>query len=329
MSASLVEHGQRYLGRFEATPLANPLDQFRGPRRAYERFRTKEWVGFTLVHRDMAGSMIIQDAKYMVTGELYVYDRADDVLAQYAANKFLASGKLPANLLQNRCTFTAGAFGLGYDFSDDEVVVAINIAGASENPGVKGRLTLDARHASSPLVVSALLPGGNLYTNKIVYPADGEIVCGDRRYTFDPSHDFAILDEHKSHLPYRTDWTWGTFAMMADGHIVGANLATRPSLEGQEEESCIWTPEGTRALTDVSFTQTGDDMSVWHITSADGRIDVTFTPQGHKDHKMNLGILALQYAQWFGHYNGTMRDGDQEWKLENVPGVCERMHARL
>jgi len=273
--------------------------------------------------------MIIQDAKYMATGELYLYDRGSAAMSDYIANRLLPYGGLPANLLQNRCTYAAGGLRLGYDFGADEVLISIDIDGASSNPPVKARLTLDVRRASPPLVVSALLPGGKMYTNKIIYPASGTIVWGERRYEFDPARDFAILDEHKSHLPYHTDWDWGTFAMPVDGHIVGANLANRPEEPGQQEESCIWTPDAALELSDITFTQTGDDDAPWKMVSADGRVDVTFTPQGHKGQTLNLGVVAMDYAQWFGHYNGTIGDGKQVWPVENVPGVCERMHARF
>lgn len=327
-AGSLVEDSTRYLGRFLTTPLANPADQFSGPRRAYERFRTKEWVGFTLIHHEMAGSMIIQDAKYLTTGELYIYDRANDTLNQYAAHKLLSKGHLPADLLHSRCTFVASGFRLGYDFTESSVTVFFDAPASDSAPKIVGHLMLDTAHASAPLVVSAALPGGAMYTNKIVYPASGVIVCGDRRYNFDPSRDFAILDEHKSHLPYHADWTWGTFAMPVDAGIVGANFAARPALPDQEEESCLWTPSGARPLRDITFSRDGDSAP-WRAVSADGRLDVVFESQGHKDDHLNLGLLSLEYSQWFGHYNGQVSDDGQMWRVENVPGVCEIMHAKL
>jgi len=329
MVASLVENGQRQLGRFTTTPWANPFDEFHGVKKVFERFRTKEWAGFTLLHPEMAGSMIIQDAKYLVTGELYVYDRAEDTMVEWAANRLRPSRRMPADLLHSRCVFISGGFRLGYGFSDHEVLILIDVDATPSRPAVNGRLTLDVAGATPPLVVSSLMPGGAIYTNKLVYPASGYILCGDKRYEFDPKRDCAILDEHKSHLPYHTDWDWSTFAWQVDGHIIGANLISRPSLPGQEEESCIWTPTQAQPLSDITFTQTGDDLSPWSMVSADGRVNVVFNPQGHKDHNLNAGLVAMEYAQWFGHYNGTISDGVTVWPVENVPGVCERMHARL
>ena len=330
-AARLVEGGQRHFGRFARTPVANPFDAAPAPARPFEQFRTKEWVGFTLIHPDIASSMIIQDAKYLATSEFYVFHRHTEELFQYAANRLARPLHLPSDLLHSTCAFVSSSYGLGYAFEADKVLIVVNIDATPTAPAVKGRLVLDAAHASPPLVVSARMPCGLMYTNKLIYPVSGVLVCGDRRYAFDSSRDFAILDEHKSHLPYRTKWTWGTFALPVPGGVAGANLCVRPALDGQEEECCIWTPQAAEPLSDVSFTQLreGDDMSAWAIRSADGRVDVTFTPQGHKGVHQNFWLAKIDYTQWFGHYSGTLRGAHETWQVKDVPGVCEHMDARL
>ena len=328
-SPRLVEDGQRRYGRFSRTPIANLCDERPLAVRAYEWFRTKEWVGFTLTHPDLFGSMIIQDAKYLASSELYVYDRESGELAQHAANRMGGSLRLPADLLHNACAFDASGYRLGYAFDADEAVIAIDIDATASAPGVHGRLDLDVEGASAPLAVSAKLPGGSMYTNKIVYPASGVITCGDRRYVFEPERDFAILDEHKSHLPYHTAWTWGTFATRVDDGIIGANFAVRPSEPGQEEESCVWTPTAAEPLSDVTFTPLGDDDGPWQIRSADGRLDVTFTPEGSKRVDQNLVVAELHYVQRFGRYDGTLTAAGKVHPVVGVHGVCEQMDARL
>ena len=329
-ASRLVEDGQRHYGRFLRTPVANPFDVHSGPARGFEWFRTKEWAGFTLSHHELFCSMVIQDAKYLASSELYLYDRANRELTQHAANRFVHPLRLSDELVRSRCAFVAPGYRLGYRFDDDTVTVVIDIDETQTGQAVHGCLRLDVKHASAPLVVSAQLPGGSLYTNKIVYPASGAIACGERRFVFDPERDFAILDEHKSHLPYRCDWTWGTFVLPVAGGIAGANLADRPSLPDQEEESCIWTPQGVEALSDVAFIPMGeDDGAPWQVRSADARVDVVFTPEGHKRVDTNLVAAEIHYSQWYGHYSGKLSGADATWPVQGVPGVLERMQARL
>lgn len=327
---SVVAGGVRQYGRFAATPTnANPTAEFAGIRRAFEDWRTKEWVGFTLTHAELFGSMIVQDAKYLGSSEIYVYDRAATRLTQHAANT--GGGiHLPSDVLHSHVDFAAKGYAISYDFTDARVVIRIDIAATDAAAAITGQLTLAPHGASHPLVVSSKLPrGGRMYTNKIVFPASGWLQVGDRRYEFDPGRDFAILDEHKSHLPYTTDWTWGTFALPVASGYAGANFAIRPQLDGQEEESCIWTPDAAEPLATVAFDRQGaDPLAPWHIHSADGRLDVTFTPEGHKGVDHNFGIIAIHYAQWYGQYDGVLRGASDSWTLDGVHGVCETMHMR-
>lgn len=169
--------------------------------------------------------------------------------------------------------------------------------------------------------------GGKLYTHKALFPVSGTCTVGDTTVEFDPSRDLAVIDEHKSFFPYRTSWLWGTLGWQADGSPVGANFAFRPGVAGQEEESCIWTPSACEPLSDVTFTPSA---SSWHVASADGRLDLTFTPEGRKDVKVQLGIFALDYYQLFGSYSGTLRSlSGAAYPVDGVHGVCESFRARL
>ena len=74
---TLVTQGRRATGLFDSRPVrVNPLDAFTGPRRALQRLRLKEWVGWTFMHPELSASMILQDANYLASSEIYVRDAA-------------------------------------------------------------------------------------------------------------------------------------------------------------------------------------------------------------------------------------------------------------
>lgn len=329
-ASHLVEDGKRHWGRFLKTPVANPLDEFTGIQRMFESLRTKQWAGFTLVHKDLYAAMIMQDACYIKSSEIYMRDRATGVLHQHAG---IGGGKefvLGNTLLNSAPKFSNNNYVIVFDFKADVVKITVDIAATRTAAAFKGELILNAAGSSHPLVVSARLPqGGSMYTNKIIYAASGYMQCGDRRYDFDPQIDIAILDEHKSHLPYHTTWTWGTFALPTDGNFVGANFAIRPQYENEEEESGLWTPDGVEPLRDITFSPTGTaEKDAWHIFSADKRLDVLFKPEGHKAVKHNALIVGIDYAQMFGTYSGTIKGRSKTWNFEGIHGVCERMDMR-
>lgn len=329
-AGQLVQEGKRHWGRFLKTPEANPLDEFTGVKRMFESLRTKQWAGFTLVHKDLYAAMIMQDARYIKSSEIYMRDRVTGVLHQHAG---IGGGKgfvLGNMLLKSSPVFSNKGYHIAFDFSTDTVKITVDIAATKAATAFKGELILNAVRSSHPLVVSACLPkGGSMYTNKIIYAAAGYMQCGDKRYDFNPQVDIAILDEHKSHLPYHTTWTWGTFALPADGNFVGANFAIRPQFENEEEESGLWTPDGVEPLRSITFAPTGTgEKDAWHIYSADKRLDVMFKPDGHKAVKHNALLVGIDYAQMFGTYSGTIKGKNKTWNFEGIHGVCERMDMR-
>lgn len=331
----LVTDGIRRYGRFAARPaVVNPLDESAGLARVWRRLRLKEWIGFTLLHPDWFSSLIMQDANYLASSEIYACDRARGTLRQHAASARGGSLRLPSRLPGSNPRFAGPGYELEYAFAGDgkRHALRVDIAATASAPAFRGELTLHGDRASRPLSVSARIPGGKLYTHKAVFPAEGVLRVGDEDIVFDPRRDLAILDEHKSFFPYRTSWLWGTFAFQPGGAgPVGANFARRPSVPGQEDESCLWTPGGCEPLSGVVFERASRaPLSPWSVSTADGRLDVTFTPEGRKDVRHQLGLFAIDYFQLFGHYQGTLRGLDgTPYPVEAVHGVCESFRARL
>ncbi|MCN9242352.1 DUF2804 domain-containing protein [Streptomyces sp. RY43-2] len=330
----LVEDGIRHWGRLPDRPaVANPLDAYTGLTRRLKSLRLKEWVGFTLLHPDWYSSLIIQDAHYLASSEIYAYDRARGTLHQHAATASGGSPTLPAELLDSACHFERDGHRIAYTFSRASARhrIEVGIAATPKAPAIRGCLELDAEAATSPLSVSSRLPGGSMYTHKAAFPASGALRVGDTEITFDATRDLAILDEHRSLLPYRTTWLWGTFATSTGaGPVVGANFAARPELPGEPEESCLWTPSGCEPLSDIVFEPASVAPSAaWRIASQDGRIDVVFEPEGRKQVKHDLGLFAVDYFQLFGHYRGVLRGAQGDFEIKDVHGVCESMKARL
>ncbi|UDY25088.1 DUF2804 domain-containing protein [Nocardioides sp. Kera G14] len=235
----LVSDGVRTYGRLDARPLdVNPLDEFHGLTRRLKWLRLKEWQGWTLVHPEVYSSMILQDAHYLASSEIYVRDKASGVLHEHASN---ARG-------------------------------------------------------------SSLGIAGEIWGSRPAMRAKG----------------------------YRTSWLWGTFGTRAaDGTPVGANFVDRPEVDGEPEESCLWLPGVYEELSDVVFEHhPAQNGEYWTVSSFDGRLDVTFTPDGRKDVKHQLVLASIDYFQLYGRYAGTIRSLDGTTYDVDVTGVLESMTMR-
>jgi Protein of unknown function (DUF2804) len=328
----LVEGGARHYGRFPSRPArVNPLDEFGPVGRVLRRLRLKEWVGFTLLHPDWYASVLMQDTHYLASSEIYAYDRERGTLHEREGVARGGALALPADLRARPCRFTSRGYALTWDLTGASGYrLVFDIAPTRTEPGFHGELRLDAAGASAPLSVSSRLPGGRMYTHKALFPVSGTLHVGDRAIVFDPARDLAILDEHHSLLPYRTNWLWGTFGMPTGDGPVGANFADRRSSPGAEEESCLWLPGRCAPLAEVAFTPTSaDPLAPWRVRSRDGRLDVTFEPDGRKRARHQFGVVAIDYFQLCGRYHGMLTDGDRTYELEDVHGVCESMRARF
>ena len=85
--ASLLQNGELALGFFERPFKALGLDRAKAgawPGAAlWRRFRTKEWVGFGIVHPDFYLSTMISNTKYLASGVVYLVDRRSGTLYEY------------------------------------------------------------------------------------------------------------------------------------------------------------------------------------------------------------------------------------------------------
>lgn len=331
---ALVEGGTRLDGRLGERPeRVNPLDLYAGSRRRLKALRLKQWVGFTLLGAEFASSLILQDAGYLASSEIYVRSLRTGRLTEHARNVRAGSLRLAERLYGSRPEISVPGYRIAYEWgaAGGDHRVEVGVAAAGDDAGIRMSLTLHGASASAPLSVSADLPGGAMYTHKLAFPVSGHVEAAGERFELDPARDLALLDEHRTFLPYRTSWTWGTFAQQLPAGIVGANFARRPVVAGTEEESALWVPGSCEPLSEITFDRSSDaDLATWRMTSADGRLEATFTPEGHKSVRHQLVLAEIDYHQWFGTYDGVVRSTDgTAYEVSGARGVCETMRARL
>lgn len=334
----LVTDGIRRDGRLDARPRdVNVEDDAGGLLGLARRARLKEWIGFVVLHPEVWMSMIVQDARYLATSDVVVFEPGSGP-ARHQVVRRGSTVALPRVLFPSHAGVSRPGYEVAYDFGadpDGPHGVRVDVTASGGGPGVAADLELDGSGSPPPLSVSAPLPGscggrGTMFTHKRIYRVSGTVRVGDREHRLDPERDTAILDEHRSGLPYRTRWVWGTFAAVADGALVGANFAHRLKIPGSEEESCLWTPGAAEPLADVDFDHDpADRLGPWRIRSRDRRLDVTFEPVNREDVVRNLGAVAIDYFMMQGRYTGTIVGLDRTHRIDGAHGVCERMHARL
>ena len=148
---------------------------------------------------------------------------------------------------------------------------------------------------------------GWTYANKVAGVAlTGNLQWQGNSYSLEALNASGHHDFSAGYMRPETFWNWACLSGTVDGHAVGFNLSCGVN-ETSETENCIWLDGELIKVNTVEFRYNRDDLTQrWHILSADGQVDIFFTPEGNHQEKLNLGIFATNFNQLFGCFNGTL-----------------------
>ncbi|SCY33546.1 DUF2804 domain-containing protein [Desulfoluna spongiiphila] len=143
-------------------------------------------------------------------------------------------------------------------------------------------------------------------------------------------HVLALTDWSAGYMRRNTFWSWASSAaVLADGRPFGMNLAAGVNETGFTE-NMIWIDGAPVHIGPVHFDYRDNDTTTpWRITSMDGIIDLTFTPEGHREEKVNALVMGSLFTQLCGSFTGTVTPpGADPVPVTNAPGFCEDHFAR-
>ena len=304
---------------------------------AFWRMRFKEWCGMGFVHPDWYLSVMIQDAKYLGSGVVYVFNRHTREFFQAGWTGPFRAVKVAANQYSGQALAKRRGFVLRFDHSLDQRRhdIHIDAAATRRHPAIKADLVLREDFESmQPLVVSLPVDRTHhAYTHKGLMSVEGLLNVGGQIARFIPERDVGNMDEHKAIYPYHTRWLWGSFgARMDDGGFVGVNLADHVFADQERNnENCVWLGSELLLLGAVRWEMNPvKPFNPWGVRDTEGRVELEFRPEGRFVQKANLLFARIDYYQMFGTWSGLIRDASG--KTVEIPpsfGVAERMDTRF
>ena len=214
----------------------------------------------------------------------------------------------------------------------DRYYLSAHVSGARRP--ISGAIHLDAELIASgappPLTVIAPVPGGvvNVTQKSNALMATGSLTLGGRRFDLDGG--VAGMDYTQGLLARNTSWRWAFAAGRSkDGTPLGFNL-----VEGFNEasrhtnENGFWEGDKLNPLPRARFTYNRNElMQPWDVT-ADQSVDLHFKPlYAHREIK-DFKVIKSRFYHVLGLYSGTVRVGDKEVVVENLPGVTEDQEMR-
>lgn len=137
-------------------------------------------------------------------------------------------------------------------------------------------------------------------------------------------------DWSAGYMRRETFWNWGcTAGRLADGRVVGLNVSCGVNETGHSE-NCFWIDGALHRLGCVAFEYDRRDlMRPWKLRDADGRLDLEFTPEGSHAEKVNALVVATNFQQMFGRWNGRLTTAAGETvELHGLLGYAEKHYAK-
>lgn len=162
-------------------------------------------------------------------------------------------------------------------------------------------------------------------------PASGYFTLGDKRYTFNPTTDYAVLDYGRGIWPRESTWNWGMASGKQNDDVIGLNLGGKwTDGTGSTENALIVNGSLHKISEDLTFHFNPHNyMEEWQVTSPSGSVDLSFTPFFERLAKTDIKIVTSSVHQLVGHYKGsiTLPKG-KKIILTNLLGCIEDHYAK-
>ena len=282
----------------------------------WRRLHHKRWHFVALVTDELFCGVAIVDIGWSNTAFAYVFDRAERRVV--AAFSPLGVAGVTARV---GATVAEGA-----RFAIPGRQVAIE--GAGEH-GHRLRLRaarfrIDAAYAGEGprlLAIGPTFDGGSVHSTQKSpgLALDGTLDAGGRRYSLDGG--VASYDFSNGLLGRRTAWRW----ISAHGPGIGLNLQT--GYFGNIENA-LWLDGKLIGLGPVAVEVAPDGC--WTLRTADGLLDLRFTPEGTRNDDKQLLIASSRMRQHVGRFDGWVRGAPDAPRVAvtGLAGLAEDYQAR-
>lgn len=307
--------------------LRSPMDRPRGRLARYLGFNQFQFIG--LCGPEFIAGVAVVDLRLVGNAFAYVFDFKTRKLEEFSCLAPLALGtSIPATPDDGESRCRRGKA---------DVRIQANAAVRSRDVQVKvpGRLEVFSQMREpkgyKPLRVCARAGyTGWVFTQKAAgLPVSGQLVTPTARFELDEQCR-ASYDWSCGFMRRETAWNWTSLSVrLPDGRSLGLNLAAGVN-ETSVTENAYWLDNRMvkLAMACFDFDRYQPDET-WRVRTSDGLVDLEFQPLGCRREKINVGILASNFRQFFGYYSGIIRtpEGEQV-QLEKVPGFAEDHYAK-
>jgi len=309
-----------YVGSLDRVDLSRAA-----PGRARALLQRKRWIYVFVANEEAMLGAAVVEAGWFAAGFAWVLDRE---LGSLAVD--LSAAGLPglnARVNDRPGVGARGRFsglGLTIEIERKEDRWELGLVGRN---GFRAEVLLETRGAPAPFSLVTPVAGRGLRATQkaAAMAATGTIALGSRTLLLDGGT--GGVDSTHGFLARDTGWRWafGT-GRLPGGAPLGFNLAEGFGgvPEGDAGENALFRSYETARLPPVAFTFDRAQLQApWRVASADGAVDLSFTPAALHREVKNLLVLKTRFAQLPGTFSGRLPGPGKPVIVDALPGVVE------
>ena len=286
----------------------------------------KRWQFVGAIDENLVLGAAVVHLNYVGSGFAYVYDRRTGTITEK---------NLKAPLARSTRFSESPVLGISEIRSGDRFIRADNTTDGRERRlqvdfGDELRAEVQYREPGSGVSTACeQAVNGFHYTYKSAgLPASGRVVAGGKE-TILSEGALALLDWTASTPPRETTWNWAAgVGSDEQGRPIGINFS-KGLVSGKFTQNAVWIDGNPHMQADVRFEYDGGNVlgKPWQLTTADGVVNLVFSPDHERYEKVNFGIIASSLHQPFGTFEGTVKIGQTPMEVR-LFGFCEEHYAK-
>lgn len=308
-----------------------PMNKKAGRRQRYFHFKRFQYFGG--IGKDVIFGCALADLRYIGAVFVYVYRISDGAMKTWQFRTPLAMGLDMTNRPDNGVS--------SFKWGRKKILMQYQLNSMEERKKILeidfgSALNLKAEmHESSRFQPMALCTptavNGWVYAQKTAALAvKGMIECELGQFTLEKSKCYGHHDFSAGYMRRETFWNWACFSgQHGSNPPLGLNVSWGVNETGYSE-NCFWVGDTIHPLPQVQFKfDRDDDHSNWRVRSQNNQIDLSFKPENmHREH-LNIGLMATNFKQIFGRFNGHIQTVDgKRYEIEDQYGFVEDQYSK-
>lgn len=333
MERLIQANGQPHYGIFPAAPgevnwcdfdFRSPMGRRLGALAKWRRYHQFQYFG--IVSDELIGGCALADISLLGAGFVYLFHPASGRMLERQFRRPLGLGTVfSPRPNAGVCELRSGAnrLRLSNQGLDKHLLVELD-------DGTRIEASFSEQQLQPMCICTPTAVNGWVYAQKVAgVRCRGQVHSALGDFDLAALEAFAHHDWSAGYMRPETNWNWACLSGALGGTRVGLNLSCGVN-ETSFSENCYWLDGALLPVGGVHFQFDRDDpLKPWHILSADGQVELQFHGHGLHREQLDLGLLASNFKQVFGRFQGTLRPpGRAPLRIDNLWGFVEDQYVK-